>query len=243
VDDNYPSFSISKDGTTYTFTGQIAIQNIDHSVAFSEHGDSGSVLINLNNKIVGLIFAGGRNVDVHGTQQPFISLANHISDVFSALNIHIEYSPDVITTAGETLEDLPAMILEAPVPEPYRALRERLQGSENTAWLFALGLQHSDEVMNLINHKRPVTVAWHRSQGPAVIATIMSAVRDGHYQIPESIKGTTPDEVLRRMRKVLIQYGSPALKETLEQSEADMLINACIGCNDLNEVIKRLAVD
>jgi hypothetical protein len=242
-DDNYPTFSISRDGTVYTFNGQIAIQNIDHAMPFSDHGDSGSVVINLNNKIVGLVFAEGRNVSVSGVQQPFVSLANHISDVFAALNIRIQYSPDVVTTAGEPLTDVPSAVLEAPIAVPYRALRERLQRHENTAWLFAIGQRHSEEVVYLINHCRPVTVAWHRCQGPALLATLMGAVRDGHYRLPPTVKGVALYEALERMRAVLSQHGSPALKEVLNRVEAGLVIEASKGCSDLNEAIERIEAD
>ena len=243
VDDNYPSFSITKDGTIYTFVGQIAIRNVNNAIPFSDHGDSGSVVISLSNKIVGLIFAGGRNVSVRGTQQPFVSLANHISDIFSALNIRIKYSPDVVMIAGETLTDVPPDILEAPIPEPYRVLRERLQRHESTAHILELGQRYREEVTYLINHCRPVTVAWHRCQGPALLATVMNSVRDGHYRLPASVKDVTLHEALERMRAVLSQHGSPALKAALNQTEADRLIEVCKDCRNLNEAIDRIATN
>lgn len=242
VDDNHPSFSITKDGSSYTFTGQIAIQNVDHTVPFSDHGDSGSVIINLQNKIVGLLFASGKKVQVKGVEQPFVTIANHIGDVLSALKIRIPYSTDVVVTAGETLARVPATVLEAPIPEPYRALRERLHSDEVTARLFALGQRHSDEITRLVNHCRPVTVAWHRAQGPALLATIMCAVRDGHYRLPEKVKGVAPFELLERMKDALSQHGSAALRETMNAATFD-LKEMFAGCANLNELIERIAKD
>jgi hypothetical protein len=243
VDDNYPSFSINRDGVTYTFVGQIAILNVNNALPFSDSGDSGSVVINLSNKIVGLVFASGKAVPVKGIEKPFVSLANHISDVFSALNIRIKYSPDVVAISGEILMDVPPDILEAPIPEPYRLLRERLQRHKNTAKLFALGQHHSEEVTYLINHCRPVAVAWQRCKGPALLATVMNSIRDGHYQLPSTIKGVYLDEVLERMRTALRQHGSPALIAVLSHSETDLIIEAWKGCSDLNKVIENIAVN
>jgi len=243
VDDNYPSFSITLGGTIHTFTGQIAIQNVDPTKPFSDHGDSGSAIINIDNKIVGLLFAGGKNVPVKGTPQPFVTLANHIADVFTALNIRIEYSPDVVTIAGATLTDVPPAIVEAPIPQPYRALRERLERHENTARLFALGRYHNEEVRYLINHCRAVTVAWHRCQGSALLATVMNAVRDGHYRLPATVKGVPLPEALERMRTVLSQHGSPKLKETMNSVGAFLLIDAFKDCGNLNEAIDRIVAE
>jgi hypothetical protein len=238
VDDNFPSFDITADGITHTFTGQIAIQNVDTTVPFSLHGDSGSVIINLQNKIVGLLFAAGKKVVVKGTERPFVSLANHISDVFAALKIRIPYSQDVVVISGETLTDVPATF-EAPIPEPYRALRERLERNDVTAKLFAIGQRHSEEVAYLVNHCRPVTVAWRRAEGPAILATVMGAVRDGHYRLPAAVKGVTLAELLERMRTVLSQHGSAALSQTMNSARID-LNEIFAGCDNLDELFERI---
>jgi hypothetical protein len=241
VDADYPSFPIQYGGAGYVFTGQIAIQNIDHAKQFSDMGDSGAAVISLNNNIVGLVFAAGKDVAAGGAPQPFITLANHISDVFTALQIHIAYSPDVVVTAGRTLAGFLPDTDEVAIPEPYHVLRERLKRHDRTAPLLALGQRHRDEIMHLINHCRPVTVAWHRCQGPALLATLMSAVRDGHYRVPAAVKGVALHEALQRMRAVLRQHGSADLKESLGRPDADAVIEAYRDCTDLNEAIERLA--
>jgi hypothetical protein len=243
VDANYPSFAIQYAGVGYIFTGQIAIQNIDHAKQFSDVGDSGAVVVNMDNKIVGLVFAAGRDVQAGGGPQPFITLANHISDVLTALNIHINYSADVVVTAGQTPAGFAPDIDEATIPEPYRLLRERLKRHERTAALFALGQRYKDEITYLVNHCRAVTVAWHRCHGPALLATLMGAVRDGHYRLPASVKGVALHEALERMRAVLIEHGSAELKESLSRPDADAVIEASRGCTNLNVAIDRLATE
>ena len=241
VDPNYPQFSITRGGTSYPFTGQIAIQNVNSTLPFSAHGDSGSVIVSINNKIVGLLFADGTNVTVHGAPQPFVTVANHISDVLAQLNIRIPYSSQVTVTAGAQLADVPAVVREATIPEPYRAVRERMLAREGTALVFALGQRHSDEVLRLVNRCRPVTVAWHRSQGPAWLATLMSAVREGRSTLPAHVKGVTLHEALERMRAVLSQHGSAALQETLRRPQAEVLIAAARDGRDLSDIIDRIA--
>ncbi len=240
VDTAYPSFNIQVGSQGFTFVGQIAIQNVNTAVQFSDVGDSGAAVVDEFNRIVGLVFAGGR--DAPSVPAGFVTLANHISDVLSALNVSIPYSSEVKVTAGEALMDAPT-IVEARIPAPYRALRERMQQRARTALIFGLGRQHADEIMRLINHCRPVTVAWHRAQGPALLATLMGAVRDGHYKIPARVKGVALHEALERMREVLSKHGSPALRATMERREGDSIIDATRDRCDLHEIIERLAAD
>lgn len=240
VDDNYPSFSISRNGTTYSFTGQIAVQAVDHSQPFSSHGDSGAILVSLENKIVGLVFAGGRNVSIGGVDQPFISLANHIGDVFAALDIRIQYSADVVTTSGARLLDVPVEG-EGQIPAAYRSFRDRLMGHEATARLLVIGKRHSAEIVRLVNHCRPVTVAWHRNNGPAWLAELAGAVREGHRQIPDSIKGVRLHSTLTRMRVVLMESGSAELRADLARAEATVILDAAATSIDLDEMVDRVA--
>jgi hypothetical protein len=238
VDTNHPDVVIQTGATSRTFTGQISIQNVDTTKQFSDVGDSGAVVVNAAGKIVGLLFAGGQMVA--GEPQRFVSLANHIADVLRELNIEIPYSSSVKVTAGEPLLDVPH-VTEAKIPQPYRALRERMQQHARTALIFDLGRSHADEITQLINHYRPVTVAWHRAQGPALFATLMAAVRDGHYRIPARVKGVALHEAIERMREALARYGSPELRATMSRAEGDALIAATRGRCDLHEMIDELA--
>jgi hypothetical protein len=120
-------------------------------------------------------------------------------------------------------------------------LRDRLRRYARTSLLFTLGQKHGDEIMQLINHCRPVTVAWHRCQGPALLATLMSAIRDGHSRMPALVKGVALHEALSRMRAVLIQHGSAELKASMSRPEADEVIAAYRDCKDLDAAIDRLA--
>jgi hypothetical protein len=231
-DANYPDFNVTHDGKTFPFKKQIAIRHTDPAQPFSIHGDSGAAVINGGNKIVGLLFAAGRNVPLNNAPTPFLSFANHIDKVLTTLNISIPYSQNVTVTAGQ-----------AQIPEPYVALRERLQRHDNTRRLLTLGERHVDEVTQLVNHCKPVTIAWHKNHGPALLATVMGAVRDGHERLPADVKGTVPHETVERMRDVLHRYGSDALQEHLGHPIVAPLIQRLHGCTSVNEAIERIAHD
>jgi hypothetical protein len=69
--------SVQYETGTFTFAGQILIVGLD-SQAFSNAGDSGSLIVERNSNLaVGLLFAGS---STH-------TIANHIEDVLQALNV------------------------------------------------------------------------------------------------------------------------------------------------------------
>lgn len=66
---------------TKTFTNQIGIRpDVSHNPKFSDHGDSGSVVVDANNKIIGLLFAGNSSGYTY---------INPINFVLSELNIKL----------------------------------------------------------------------------------------------------------------------------------------------------------
>src|SRR5207302_4156410 len=62
-----------------TLTNQVSVRpDTAHNPLFSDHGDSGSVIMDASRKVVSLLFAG--SPDGH-------TLGNQIADVLSALNV------------------------------------------------------------------------------------------------------------------------------------------------------------
>jgi len=73
---------------TKTLTNQIGlVPDTTHNAMFGDHGDSGSVVVDANNKVVGLYFAGSSD----GT-----GVANPIAAVLSALNIDMCVSKSLV---------------------------------------------------------------------------------------------------------------------------------------------------
>ncbi|MCU0433583.1 MAG: hypothetical protein MUC87_09040 [Bacteroidia bacterium] len=241
VDPNYPTFTITQHGNSYTFTGQIAISHTNTSMSFSDHGDSGSVIINSDNKIIGLLFSGGNNITHNGVTYAHLTLANHIDDVIAGLRIHFRFSNQVQVNSGQNLfSDASVQTPAVPVHPAYLKLREKLLVHPFTALLFDSGAKHREEIMYLVNHCRPVTVAWQRNKGPAWLAVIMSAVRDERDILPEETAGVSLNSLLQVMYDALIENGSEALKTDLAEYGRE-LINAGAG-NSLNKIINGLQI-
>lgn len=76
-----------------TFTNQIGIRpDVSHNPMFSDHGDSGSVVVDANNKVVGLLFAGNSSGYTY---------INPINFVLSELNIKLCTSKSLIKEIKE----------------------------------------------------------------------------------------------------------------------------------------------
>ena len=123
-----------------------------------EPGDSGSVVVDKNGLLVGLIH--------RATVLTTLSHASHIGPVLDILRV----TP--ITAANEP--DNPAFsgtaaaqaMAPATSPTPGGMLRQRLSETENGRRIAASIQEHQSEVVHLVNHERAVTVAWHRNKGP-----------------------------------------------------------------------------
>ena len=74
-------------GTNIVFQHQMVIvPDTTKNAVFSNSGDSGSVVVNEQNKVVGLLFAGVPSM----ANSPQMTWANHIDNVLTQLNIHFK---------------------------------------------------------------------------------------------------------------------------------------------------------
>jgi hypothetical protein len=185
--------------------------------AFDNEGDSGSVVIDDQNRIIGLIFSANTN-----TPNRSIAIANHIDRVLQAFQdnghaITLNASPSSGNLSGiaagnsalsrpPSLQDL---VRESPAP---------------AAMLYR---RHRDEVTHLVEHRRPVTVAWHRHQGPAFAAAVNRSHREPAYRIPHEINGVTRQALLVAMGRVLREHGSEVLRRDLREHAFTLIDELC----------------
>jgi hypothetical protein len=101
-------------GRRIQFEDQILIQPIG-GVPVSDHGDSGSLVLDMERQVVGLLFAG--------TDDGY-AIANHIDEVFNELDIRLPGLPGVVgPIAPICLLELPHCLRELPwIPEICRSL-------------------------------------------------------------------------------------------------------------------------
>jgi len=220
-----PSFgpiTIPRDGTDYTFTGQIQIEGVNGE-PFSEPGDSGAVVVDEFNKVVGLLFARPTNAT--------FSLANHINDVTTALGITITGGEESLVGGGTADGD-----------ELLAALSTRLTARESGTGLYERIEAHQAEIVTLVNHDRHVTVVWHRVHGPSWLAALMRSAREPEYRMPEEIDGVTRTDALTRLREVLAQHGSAELRADVGRY-SDELLTAFTTTDTIDELLASWRVD
>jgi hypothetical protein len=202
--------------------------------AFSNAGDSGSVVVNASGAIVGLLYGGG-----NPTNAVINTFTTHIATVLTALSgagqaITLSNSPagggsdpTPLTrrrVTGTRLDDILERTLERdPADEPLiQALRV-----------------HFDEMLDLVNHHRAVTVAWHRKQGPAFLGAFMRSVKEPDYRIPQEIEGISRQHALNAMSVILEEQGSPALKAAIQQYGMAVLYT-CGRYDTVEEIVQAL---
>jgi hypothetical protein len=203
---------------------------------FSFFGDSGSVVVNEKQEIIGLLFAGGPDGD--GVD---ITWACHIHPILDRLKITLLSSPKS-NNPSQKRNSAPQNNLFI-VDESSKSRLDTLQNQflqfKNGQDLYNVFMQHRFEVISLINHSRPVTLAWHRNSGPTFVPHFVKSFHEKEYQMPLEIKGITLPILLKNMRTILMQHGSPALKKVIEEY-ADDVIESADNCTDLETLLSNI---
>jgi len=192
--------------------------------AFSNSGDSGAVILNDAGEIIALNWGGNRT-----TYTIALTVASNIANVLTALAdngfpLTLSTSPGGGDRAVARSDAVAAAHLPRPAPDGSPAnLFERLRDANRhslLAWLFE---RHHREILQLVNHKRPVTVVWHRAQGPAYVAALSRAGRVEQYRVPLQIAGVDRRGLLRAMERVLLEHGSEALRKDIERYRDELM--------------------
>lgn len=210
--------------------------------AFSNSGDSGSVVINDSDEIVALLYGGDAN-----SSSVDVTFASNIDDVLSAMSsngfpITLRTSPgdgreayERSDAVAETHRRRRAVVSAGSLPEPN--IFERLRDSNRASLLAFIYERHHREVLELVNHKRPATVAWHRAQGPAYIAALSRAGRVENYRVPFEVNGVSRRQLLEIMERVLLAHGSEDLKVNIARYRDELT-----GIAEHGETLQELAL-
>lgn len=213
-------------------------------------GDSGSVLVNDSQEVVGLNFLMAVNRirvlkdgDIEWAAIPLgKGLACHIGPVLEQMQIEI---PAGTTPSSGTLFLTPGAGLKAEFSDDEVSLNDaltnldqELRDSANGNLLVNILEDRLPEIIDLVHHRRPVKFTWHKYKGPAFINRLIHSIRYREKPLPKEIEGITIHTLLSKMDEVLIKQGSRELQRTLDQIRG--FIYRLAGCHNMDEVVEEV---
>jgi len=219
-------------GTLSQIVPDLEIQPKAPFTKIADHGDSGSVVVRFSDgKVVGLL----KSINVDGGT---FGYATPIQPVLTRLKISViptdesQDSGDVAESNEERLDIANQVTRDS----AFADLAQRLQISEAGRFLLELIRIHRTECLNLVNHRRAVTVTWHRSQGPTFLAALARSAKEPFYLIPDNIEGISRKRAAADIGAVLTAHGSEALRADLREYSA-VLIQAFAHCATVEDLI------
>lgn len=266
VDPNNPSVVLLQGNNVIEIEFDVTATNCKGHAYFAEEGDSGSLVLDDQNRAVGLLFAGPLPNSPPGT----VSCACHIVPVLDYLNICIPcistgtshgsthatdgsglapspLPPDTSSLGGligftsqklgGTLEE-PGPLTQDEVSH-MRELLDEFRGTPRGPELHAAFAEVRREVGYLVRNCRPVTVSWHRNQGPAFLTHVLNHLAGHSAAVPHEVKGVSRRELLMRMRTILAIHGSNPLREALGEY-GDELLEVLSEAGTAHDCIARL---
>jgi hypothetical protein len=189
--------------------------NSPDAVSFSDHGDSGSAVLNSDDEIVGTVFAHTSD----GT-----GLVTPIQAIINAFDISIATAQ----TAGQTQTVPPyarSMVSESrapiaggmPVSKNLLDVQEEILATPAGKEYADAITQHAGEVQRLINTNRRVAAIWMRNGGPQIIHAALNMLQYRRQTFPVEIEGKPIADCLARIQKVLLRHSSPGLEAGLRR--------------------------
>lgn len=219
----------------HTFSNQIRVTSpppmppATTPTPFQLGGDSGSVLIDAQHRVIGLLHAA---VTPAGTP----AFANRIEDVRTTLNIDI---PLMGTAGAVPLSGFAQAKRHDVLTEDIRKLVAVYGQREAAQKWWSLVQLHQDEVNRLVRHNRPAATAWHRYHGPSFVSHYLKTVKDRAYLAPEEIEDIRVENLLLGMASVLQDQGSAPLRHSIWRNY--LRIVACAkDCRTVDAFIDRL---
>lgn len=140
--------------TPVYFENQIVVETLDGNPV-AEGGDSGSLVLTMDNKVCGLLFAGPTSGQHY--------LANHIGEVFNRLNVKLCCSTSKTVSGTETVELLPYI----------RELQKQLRKDRKLREYFEIYDKHSGKFLDAVLHEPKLA-----EMAQKVIKAIGEAIRN-----------------------------------------------------------------
>jgi hypothetical protein len=201
-------------------------------------GDSGSVVLNHLDQVIGLLVGGmpiGRVPQVleapdnpgsppragfaHATHMSF---ASPIEPVLARLNITIPPGlSGTVPSAGRRIHVVVSRsgfdVHGDELQEPIHRIRRELSTLRLGRVLMEKHARHRREMRRILSTFRHASATWRRAQGPAFVSHGARQLLDPSHALPTVINGVDRGRLIEQMAAVFRAYGSPALRRDVER--------------------------
>jgi hypothetical protein len=185
---------------------------------FGFQGDSGSAVVDANDAVVGILFAGGDR----------FMYATPIQQIETAFDISIETasSRNVVKTVP-ALSNAHAAAAAGPMPAPaapavhaleaLRTAEKEIVSTPTGHRYVQLVQEHFLEVQTLLNKNARLATAWQRNGGPQIIQNVLRITQQHDERLPTEIQGKPLSECVAEIQNALTRYSTPKLTTDLEK--------------------------
>lgn len=204
---------------------------------FSDRGDSGSLILDANRQPVGILW-GGDGVDVRSRgKQTTEFIPNGLSRVcyLQPVLVALGFDPATAILSASS----PARGSTLPPPHELWRAEELLIASTRGRELVDVVRLHSDEVRELINRGRRVTVVWRRFRGAAFVSSAIVAAREPDKTLAAQIGGISIETFLEKMYSALLSEASETLQAAL-QRHMNLFFTLAHDAPTFAEILERL---
>lgn len=246
--------SITVDGISYS-NAMVVVPNANTTLAttdhflFGQHGDSGSVIVNDANQVVGVFFALPNPPYAAGAVAGFALPLDDIKSGLAAQSVPVtvavaatpgivhtvpgvamvaipeELAPALIGTgagadARERLVAVGLPLSDALAADGLQRLEGDLEQSARGRGLVTFWLRHQRELLDLINSNRRVATTWHRSGASGLFQLLTRMLNQPDVAVPETINGQPVSTCLDSVCAILGRFASPQLRDDLTRTRA-----------------------
>ncbi len=223
---------------------------------FGQRGDSGSVVVNSQNQVIGVVckgtdleakvpwkptlpdyeqYAEWRAVTSVGTLSP-------IGYVLKKMGITIPANLAKTTpSAGDLLRvALPTDPDELALQRGQRRIGDQLRRSRLGRIILEKLTRHRGEARRIVERNRQAMLAWRSHQGPAFVNHCMHNLRDPRHRVPTAINGVTRTELIRVMADLFAAHGSNELQRDVARYR-DLALRYAPVLTSLDDVAPTIA--
>jgi hypothetical protein len=193
-------------------------------VIFANHGDSGSALVNDDNKVVGLLWGGLPGSHSAPTDRFGYGWGVPIRWITDDFKQRLGLTMRIVPTAGTGIVNTVPEFAEAgSTLRAETSLERDLDQSERGRSFLQAWLRHSHELNAIIQNQRRVATVWQRHNGAQLLRLVARAPLEPNLPLPTEVDGVPVREGLQTFLDQIERYASDELKRDLSRHRSLLL--------------------